>query len=305
MASTQDPRQGSDSLEYLRIIWRNKLFILGAVTVSVMVIALHSMTIKDVYRAHAVIMPAQAREGGQMSTLLAQQLGGLASFAQGGANSESELLNLLKSNVLREKMIEKHKLMPVLFPEKWDKAKKSWKQTNGFASRLMSLGKPADEKPHSGPALWDGLRALNSIVSVNKNMREGSITVAVEFHDPQTAAKLVEYMLSSLTQHMSDEAQRVADINRRYLEAQLGRTADPFIKQKIYNMIAQQIETAMMAEIKENFAYKIIDPPRAPDRKIRPNRFPKVVFGFIVSFSASIVLVFFWEKIIRQRNPLD
>jgi len=67
------------------------------------------------------------------------------------------------------------------------------------------------------------------------------------------ASKIVEYYLATLTNYMSSETKRVANTNRKYLEEQLVNTSDPFIKQKIYNLIAQQIETAMMAEVKENF----------------------------------------------------
>ncbi len=81
---------------------------------------------------------------------------------------------------------------------------------------------------------------------------------------------------------MSSEARRVATINQKYLEEQLGKTADPLIKQKIYNLIAQQLETSMMAEVKENFAFKVIDPPKVPDKRIKPKRIQMVLLSFVI-----------------------
>ena len=52
------------------------------------------------------------------------------------------------------------------------------------------------------------------------------------------AAKIVDFFLTTLTDYMSSEAKRVAVINRKYLEEQLGSTSDPFIRQKTYNLIA-------------------------------------------------------------------
>ena len=109
------------------------------------------------------------------------------------------------------------------------------------------------------------------------------------------AAKINEYFLTALTDHMSGEARRVAMINRQYLEEQLGKTADPLIKQKIYNLIAQQLETSMMAEVKENFAFKVIDPPKVPDKKIRPKRTQMVLLSFFASLFMGVFLAFFME----------
>jgi len=60
-------------------------------------------------------------------------------------------------------------------------------------------------------------------------------------------------------------------------------------------MIAQQIETGMMAEVKENFAFKVIDPPMVPDRKIKPKRSKIVLVSLVVSLFLGICAAFFLE----------
>jgi len=86
------------------------------------------------------------------------------------------------------------------------------------------------------------------------------------------------------------------------LEEQLQKTADPLIRQKIYNLIAQQLETAMMAEVKENFAFKIIDPPKVPDRKIKPKRALMVVLSFSLALFMGVFIAFFMEYLERIRK---
>ena len=152
------------------------------------------------------------------------------------------------------------------------------------------------------PTVWDGLRMFNGITKVNNNAKDNTITISIEFYDPEMAAKMVEYFLATLTDHMSSETKRVAKTNRKYLEEQLEATADPLIKQKIYNLIAQQIETSMMSEVKENFAFKVIDPPKVPDKKIKPKRSQMVMISFVTSLFAGIFLAFFLEYISKVRN---
>ncbi len=58
----------------------------------------------------------------------------------------------------------------------------------------------------------------------------------------------------------------------------------------------------MMAEVKENFAFKVVDPPKVPDRKIKPKIRKNLVLSFIISLFAGISLAFFIEYIENARK---
>lgn len=211
--------------------------------------------------------------------------------------------------------------MPVLFYKQWDAKQQRWKASEGsgvslnplvWVSILIKLVMPtptptagARKKQPGVPDTWDGLRAIDGIVKVNSNVKEGTIVITADYQDPDLAAKFVEYFMISLTDHMSSEARRVAQINLKYLEGQLGVNADPFIKQKIYNLIAQQIETSMMTEVKENFAFKVIDPPLAPDKKIKPKRSQMVMLSFVVALFIGIFVAFFLEYLEKQNININ
>jgi len=266
------------------------------------------------YKAEAVIMPVTTKDSGGsgIGAALMQQLSGMPGFGIPGSASSAEVVGLLKSNVLREKMVQKYNLLPILFYEDWDEQKKDWKRDSGISlnplyyvsllAKALAPPPPGARKKEPGvPDMWDALRLLDDLVDVNFNMKESTITISVSFHDPDMAAKLVDYFLITLNDYMSSEAKRVANTNRKYLEDQLGASSDPFIKQKTYNLIAQQIETAMMAEVKENFAFKVIDPPLAPDKKFKPKRAVMVVLSIVVALFLGIFGAFFWEYIEKVR----
>lgn len=274
-------------LDYFQVIWKRKFLIIALVFITVLTTSVKSLFMTNIYQSTAVITPISSKEGSGVGgglSVLALQFGGLPGISLPGSSSVSEIVNLLNSNILREKLMVKYNLMPALFYEKWDGEKKDWK------------------KGGDAPTVWNGLRMLKGISKVNSNTKDNTITISVEFHDPEMAAKMVEYFLAALTDHMSSEAKRVAMTNRKYLEEQLEKTADPLIRQKIYNLIATQIETAMMSEVKENFAFKVIDPPRAPDKRIKPKRSQMVMISFMVSLFAGIFLAFFLEYIEKVKR---
>lgn len=94
-------------------------------------------------------------------------------------------------------------------------------------------------------------------------------------------------------------------MNKKHLEDQLAKTADPIIRQKIYTLLSLQVETSLMSEVKENFAFKVIDPPRAPDKKIKPKRGKIVALSFVLSISIGMMLAFVLDFIGKKRANLQ
>jgi uncharacterized protein involved in exopolysaccharide biosynthesis len=268
-------------LDYVRVIVRNKMLICAIIGIVVIATIIVSFVMTPVYEAKAVIAPAMKSGDSSGASLLAAQFG----ISAPASSSMSEIVNLLKSNVLKEKVIKKHNLLPVFFKEKSLRGKSEGQKT------------------------WKGIRYLQEALKVSPNQKDNSIQVSMQFRDPKTAADIVNYTLLELTDHMSNEARRVADTNKKYLESQIDKTADPFIKTKIYSLIAQQIETAMMAEVKENFAFKILDPPRVPDTKTKPKRTQMVIIAFVVSLFLGIFIAFgkeYWKNHREElKSPAD
>ena len=232
---------------------------------------------------------------------MAQQFGGIVGISLPSSASSSEIINLLNSNVLRERVTRKYSLLPVLFPDQWDEDKKAWKRAEGVPSPTLSSGTMSrgngtqDSAGSDGPSMWDALRMLEGVMSVKNNLASNTITLSAEFRDPELASALVNYFLAELVEHMSEESKKMAGANARHLENLLKTTEDPIIRQKLYNLLTQQIEISMMAEMKENFAFKVIDPPRPPDVRIRPKKKHIVFLSLVISMFAGVILAIFIE----------
>ncbi|MDI6744181.1 MAG: Wzz/FepE/Etk N-terminal domain-containing protein [Thermodesulfovibrionales bacterium] len=261
-------------LDYLRVIQKHKKLIILIVAVALAVSVVKAFLTAPVYEARAVITPAlQQRDTFPMAGLAAQI--GISAPTPSGV---TEIVNLLNSNILREMIIKRHKLLDVFF-EKDSLSKKS-----------------EDER------VWAGLRFFQGSMKVNFKQKDNIVELSMQFKDPRMAAEILNYTLTELNNHMSSEAKRVADTNKKHLESLLNDTADPFIKNKIYNIIVQQIEQSIMAEVKENLAFKVIDPPRVPDQRINNRRRQKVMVAFATSLFAGILAAFFKEYVDKIRN---
>ncbi len=300
-----------DLLELARTVWKGRkliCWIVGCFTLATIIL---SLFMTNIYTAKAVIKPVMPDRYSSRLSLLSGQFGGLAGMAgiaMPSPGSSTEIVNLLESNVLKKEVIEKYQLLPILFPKRWDQEKKAWKKPSISLNPLTYIAKlkPADPKtPKKEPGVpdtWDGIRALDRLVKINYNLKEDIITVSADFRDPEMAAKIANYYIITLNEHMSSEAKRVAIVNKEYLEKQLFQTNDALVQQKLYSLIAEKIETMMMAEVKEGFAFKVLDPPMTPDRKSRPKRAQMVIVAFMVSLFIGVFVVLFREYLKKIRD---
>ncbi|MEW6409336.1 MAG: Wzz/FepE/Etk N-terminal domain-containing protein [Nitrospirota bacterium] len=253
-------------IDYINVLKKHRKLILVIIAITVVTTGIVSFLMPKIYEAKAVITPAvQPRESGGVGAIAAQ-----FGITTPPSSNISEVVNLLKSNILKEKVIKRYNLLPVLL-------------------KKNPSGKTENEKA------WMGIRALKDILKVNFNQKENIIELSVQFNNPKIATDILSYFLTELTDHMSSEAKRVAVTNKEYLESLIDKHSDPFIKQKIYALIAQQIETSMMAEVKENFAFKVLDPPKIPDEKVKPKIRLNLILSFVVSLFGGIFIAFFKE----------
>ena len=253
-------------LDYFNVLKKRKKLIIIIVAISVLTTGIISLLQTKIYEAKAVIEPVTPQNAPSGMNALAAQFG----ISPPPSTNAAETVNLLKSKILMEKIIKNHDLLPILLEKN-----------------------PKDKSDNE--KIWMGIRALTDITNVNYKQKDNAIELSVQFKDPKIATDIVNYYLTELTDHMSSEAKRVALTNKKYLESELNATADPFIKTKIYSLIAQQIETAMLAEAKENFAFKVLDPPKIPDKKIKPKIKMMVMMSFVVSLFLGIMIAFFKE----------
>ncbi len=251
-----------DILEFFYIIkrfWKKiALFVFIVVSFTIGI----SFLLTPIYEAKAILAPSSSRSNPSLMNVFATQLG----ITPPPASEITEVIALLKSKVLQEKVIKKYNLLNVFF-------------------------KPEDLKDKSeDEKIWECLRFFEKNLKVNYKTKENVVEVSFQFKDPNMSAKVLSYLINELKEHISENMKKVAQTNRAYLESQINKSFDPFVRAKIYNLIANQIEQAMLAEAKENHSFKIIDPPKAPDKKIKPKRATMALLSF---FSSLLIGVFF------------
>ena len=186
-------------LDYWRVLMKRKwtvAFIVMVVSVSTVI---YTLTITKTYKAEATIMPIGGQKGGGLASLAAASMGLGGLLGGGGASSTSaQLLAILNSRTLAEKIIEKYDLMKIFYPVKVD-------------------------DPLKMPTMEDAVKILKSTIVSSEDKKTQLIMLTVIDKDPEFAAKLVNDYINETGSFLNEGAFTAAKRNRIFIEAQLER----------------------------------------------------------------------------------
>jgi uncharacterized protein involved in exopolysaccharide biosynthesis len=264
-------------LDLFLVLLKYKKMIIVTVVLAAIGAVIVSLLMTNIYRSSATIAPQATENTSPVSAL--SGLGAVGGFLGIGGNTDlSKLEVVLKSRELTRRLITKYKLLPLLFADNWDTEKKAWRT----------------DKP---PTEQDAIGAAKNIFSVSADIKKEIITVNVDHRDPAFAKKMVEYYLTELSEILRETTLRDAEEKVHFLQEELSRTSDVLLKEKISELLANEIEKETFARAQKYYSFEVIDPPIVPDldKKVKPKRALICILSVVVAFFLAVFAAFFLE----------
>ena len=273
-------------LHYWDILKRGKFLMAGMTLGCAALGAGAAFVIEPVYESTVTMISA---DRGDSNLGIGGNLQGLANLAQidlssitGGGKVKQEALAILKSRGFVSRFIRQRNLMTVLFDRE------------AFAAK----------EPEKIPTLQDAYEKFSkSILNVDEDIVGNTIKLKIYWKDPAAGANWANSLVAEINSHMRQDTIRETRKSIAYLERVLPNTEIIQVQQAIYKLIQAQIHKSMLAETREDYAFKVIDPavPADSDRFVRPRRVLIIllatVSGFLIAGFSAV-----WRDYIRRVN---
>lgn len=296
-----------DLLELMKAIWKGKWIIFISTTIFAIGSVIYALSLPNIYKADALLAPAESSKGGSLSQM-AGQLGGLAALAGvnlGGSEfSQTELaVQVMQSRQFVEEFVDKHDLLvPLMAVKAWDLTNNKLILNDGlYNSKTDSWLRAPEGLRGARPSAQEAFELFNKeILNVSKNKESGLYTVSVKYYSPYMAQQWVNWLIEDINKVMRQRAISEASQNLNYLNAQLEKTAVADMKSTFYKLIEEQTKSLMLAEAQEEFIFKVVDPAVVPELKDSPKRalicILGTVFGFVVGIGIILVIYSFRKE---------
>ncbi|MBF0621398.1 MAG: hypothetical protein HQL54_05685 [Magnetococcales bacterium] len=274
----------------INVLLRRKWFILlvtTAITAAAVGFAFYQ---QPVYRVETVLFASNPESMSKMSSLT-DRLGGLTSLAGidigSGGSAQALSLATLKSRGFASDLIVDNGLMPIFYAKQWDAENQKW---------IVDEDNPP-------PTLWDSVDMfVNTIRFVTEDKTTGLVSLAIEWRDPEVARDWVLKIVQSINEKMRTQTIQESEQILAYLADKIERTSTSDVRQALYSLIESHTKSITFAEIRKEFAFKVIDPPVAPDLDnfVRPRRKLIIALGLIGGLLIGVFLSLILEERKRQ-----
>jgi LPS O-antigen subunit length determinant protein (WzzB/FepE family) len=290
-----------DLSEVFNVLW-DKIFYVGAITsIFSLVSIIVALMMPNIYQSKATLM---AVEQSGMSGMVGKY-SGMASLAGISLESKSdskdqEAIARIKSfEFFSNNFLPNIKLENLMAVKKWTQASNTLTyDTSDFNSESRQWVRKAKPPRSKIPTSQEAFEEFIEIMSVSKDKKTLLVTLSVKHKSPFIAQQWVEIMIEQIDQVMRDQDRRTATKSIEYLNSIAPTVNYEDIKKALSALQQEQMKRLMMVEANDNYIFKVLDSPIAPELKSQPKRSLIVILGTILGMmlSALGVLVFHYTR---------
>lgn len=266
--------------DVIETLWDRRYLIVGLSLLTGLLALGLALILPPQYETSVTLAPAVDDSGGKLggASALLSQFGGLAAlggFSVGSSGKGAEAVAVLQSAALTEAFIREKNLLPLLFPDDWDSARKAWKSSD----------------PANQPTPWKGEKVFRKkIRSLAEEKKTGIVTLTITWRDPVQAAEWANELVARTNLYLKTRAINQSRKNLDYLNDQLTKTNVVDLQKAIYSLTESEIKKIMIANGSDEYAFRIIDPARPPEELTSPKRLKMTAIGIIAGLVLGLVL---------------
>lgn len=299
-----------DLLKLLGVIWKGKIIIIICAIVLGGIAAAITLTMPNIYKSDVILAVSENSSDNNLSSL-GGQFGGLATIAgvNLGQNSSSKstlALEILKSRQFIKEFVEKYEIAPELL------ALKSWSKESGIVydediydsneKKWRAQGPYNEPKSRS----WQYVKKFkNEHLQVTQDSSSGLVTLSIYSKSPKLAEKWANLLVSEINSTMRERDIKEAKRSLQFLQDELGRTSLSNMKNVFYQLVEKQTQKIMLANVRPEYIFQVIDPAVVALQKSKPNRaLIAIAFSFLGG-AIGIVIVLVRSALKKDVKPLS
>lgn len=289
-----------DLKELFLILWNGRKIITLFGIFFGLVALIISLNLPNIYQSKALYVPENDSDAVQQSSLLSQ-LGGMAGMAgidlggEGVANQISQTIAVMRSRKFIKKFIlDNDLLVPLLASEGWNKKSNELLIDNSIYNAKTKIWGPKilldDSKVPSLNLAYE--KFTKEHLSLTYNSKDGFISISMNHFSPYIAKEWLEKFVNEINVYMRSYKVNEANRSIDYLKQVATNNSNNSIDKMFSNLIEQQYKVIMIANSKEEYALRTIDPPIIPERKSSPQRLVNIILGAILGSLIGIIFIF-------------
>lgn len=284
-----------DLRESWKVIWQGKWSIIATTFLFVVAAVIYALNLPDIYKSEALLAPVSEDSG----LKIPGQLGGLAALAGvnlgglGGDDKTGLAMEIIKSREFLGRFIEKNDLfIPIMAAEGWNRTDNSLVIDDEIYD-INTKQWVREVKPpfQPKPSLLEVHEDLLELFAISQDKTSGMVKLSVEHYSPYLAKTWTDELVKAINDEMRQRELSEAQRSIAYLNSQIEQTSIADVRTVLYSLIEEQTKTVMLANVRDEYVLKTVDPAVVAEKKAKPARALIVILAFMLGSLLSMMFV--------------
>ena len=288
----------NDEIEFydlVNAVWKGKWIIIFVTFLFSVAAIIYSINLPNIYKSEALLAPVSEESG----LKIPGQLGGLAALAGvnlgglKGGNQTALAIEILKSREFIGRFIEENNLfLPIMAAEGWNRLDNTLIIDPEIYDIEKQMWVRETVAPFNAkPSVLETYEEFMKLLSISQDKATSMVKISVEHYSPYLAKIWVDSLVKSINDEMRNreliEAQKSID----YLTNQVDGTNIADVRTMLFSLIEEQTKTVMLANVREEYIFKTVDPAVAAEKKAKPARALICVLAMILGIILATLIV--------------
>ena len=284
-----------DLYKLFEILWRKKIFIITLTFFAAIFSIFYSLSLPNIYTSKSLVASNISNHSsgdyGSFSSLVG--IAGLPPI-ETHPKAKEAIARIKSFEFFEDYFLPSIKLENLMAVSEWNRKddsiiynEKIFDVESGKWKRNVSFPKQAI------PSNQEAFKVFQNLLNVNENIKTGFINISISHQSPNLAKKWVDLIISKINENLSEVDKEAAKRSIIFLESTLINAKIQSVKRVVSNLLEAQVQTLMLASSNEEYVFKVLDSPIAPEIKSSPRRSIICIIGTLMGGFLSILVVLF------------
>lgn len=283
-----------DLRELFSAIWAGKWFVLTVTIFFAVASVFYALSLPNIYKSEVLLAPVDQKA----SINMPGQLGGLAALAGvnlngGGGDKTSLALEILRSREFLGRFINQNDLLiPLMASQNWSRDKNMLDiNPSIFDTQSQQWIRKVSAPYQPKPSLLEAHEAFLELLSTSQDKETGMVKISIQHYSPFLAQQWVSLLVKAINDEMRLRELSEAQSSISYLNDQIAQTNIADVRLMLFSLVEEQTKTVMLANVRDEYVFKTVDPPVVAERKMKPSRALICIVGVMLGGMLSVLFV--------------
>jgi len=267
---------------------------------------LYYLTSTPIYQSEAVVYPNAGGANASLSAL-SGQISNIANLAGINVLDDDSItiqaLETLTAKSFVARFISDNQLKKDIYPEKYNFEQGIWLEKSEFSCFLERLFKDVKSCSSAEPSDTAATKTfIETGLTISQDKSNSIIKLSVRMADPNTAKGTLEKLISTINEYFRAEAIKQSRKKAQLLSEELEKSDKVSINEALYSLLENEYKLSIIAQSKDDFVFKIIDPPFTPEKPESPKLIKVMLLFLAAGLIIAIAHIVTFKQIARTLN---